>query len=340
MKKFIDSIKNIFTSDKAKNQHQVDLIDVKVTRKHALTANVCSLVLSRLDETPLPSSDAGAHIDVYLGNGLTRQYSLCQSPNSDTYEIAVLKESSSRGGSSFIHDNVNEGDILKISPPQNAFCLRDDELPSLLFAAGIGITPILPMAESLAQKSKEFQLIYCARYPDSTPYKDRIDNSNLSAMTTFHYSMAQPNQRLDIAKQLQQYSPTRHIYVCGPNQFIHQVLETAQSFGWQDENLHREFFAAEEVSNAENVPFEVQIKRTEEVFLVPKEQTMLEVLEENNYFVPSSCSEGLCGTCITDLITGQAEHRDLFLSKSEKAKMDKIMPCCSRAKGGRLVIDL
>ncbi len=124
---------------------------VKVARKAAVAEGIASFDLVSADGSALPRFTAGAHIDVHLAGGLMRQYSLCNSPaETHRYQLAVLREPASRGGSQAMHEQVHEGDVLTISAPRNQFPLQPRADKHLLLAGGIGITPIKAMAEALA----------------------------------------------------------------------------------------------------------------------------------------------------------------------------------------------
>lgn len=313
------------------------MIEVTISEKSALTDSICRLRLSAVDGTPLPKATPGAHIDVHLPNGIVRQYSLCSELTSNDYEIAVLKEPQSRGGSVWIHENLNVGDTLSISEPKNLFSLSPDANSTVLIAAGIGITPILAMAEHLQQQGANFTLHYCAKSPDQAAYLERIKNSELAAFSHFHFSQ---NGRVDLSQIIPPAQNDLHLYVCGPVEFNDAVIECASEKHWQSSNIHREYFSAATIDHSDDDSFEIEINSTGEIFTVNADQSMLDVLEDNGYSIPVACEEGVCGTCITGLLAGEADHKDVFMTKEEHAQMKQITPCCSRAKSARLKLDL
>ncbi|NVK57460.1 MAG: oxidoreductase [Alteromonadaceae bacterium] len=316
------------------------MIEVIVTNKQPLTASVCQLQLTAADGSPLPAWQAGAHIDVHLPNGIIRQYSLCGATDSNSYEIAILNEPNGRGGSQYIHNQLQQGDTLTISAPKNLFPLVPGKHKTLLIAAGIGITPILAMAEQLHAEQLPFELHFCARDQQHAAYYERITQSGYARHCLFHFSLGDSQKRLDPNQLLAGYSQDTQLYLCGPNQFIHDVIGAAEQLGWPAENIHREFFAAEAIDHSDDQSFEVVINSTGQVLQVAKDISILNVLEDNGLFIPVACEEGVCGTCITGLLEGEADHKDVFMSADEKQKMDQITPCCSRAKSKRLVLDL
>lgn len=313
-----------------------DQLQVVVTDKSMLSVAVCQLTLASEDGTVLPSWSAGAHIDVLLENDLIRQYSLCGEPGSDKYQIAVLLDPNSRGGSRYIHNNVQAGDTLTISIPRNHFGLDTSASPCWFFAAGIGITPIVSQVEACQQKQRPYKVVYAVSSDESAIYAERLGNP-----THVHlYSKKAFKQRLSIAACFEQVAPDTHVYVCGPNAFIEDVLAGAKQAGLPGLQIHREYFNASDAASAPGGAFEVEIASTGEVYRVEEDSTILSTLEEHGVFVPVSCEEGVCGTCVTGLKAGEADHRDVFLTDEEKADNKLITVCCSRAKSARLLLDL
>lgn len=313
------------------------MIKVTITEKSALTDNICCLKLSAASGEALPKATPGSHIDMYLPNGIIRQYSLCSELTSSDYEIAVLKEPLGRGGSVWIHENSNVGDTLTISEPKNLFSLSPEANSTLLIAAGIGITPILAMAEHLQQQGLEYRLHYFAKSPAHAAYIDRIQHSALAASTHFHFSQ---NGRINVSQIMPSAQSHLHLYVCGPAGFNDAVIECASNKGWQSSNIHREYFSAATIDHSEDDSFEIEINSSGKILQVNADQSMLDVLEDNGYSIPVACEEGVCGTCITGLLEGEADHKDVFMTQDEHAQMKQITPCCSRAKSSRIKLDL
>jgi vanillate O-demethylase ferredoxin subunit len=316
-------------------------LKVKVAAKTAEATDICSFELVSADGTPLPAFSAGSHIDVSVADGLTRQYSLCNDPSeSHRYLIAVLRDPGSRGGSVGMHDKVQVGDVITISAPKNHFQLAHDAKKHLLLAGGIGVTPILCMAERLAAVGGEFEMHYCARSADRTAFRERIAQSPFAAKVGFHFDDGDAGQKFDIAQRLKTPEPGTHLYVCGPKGFMDAVLNTARAQGWPEAQLHYEFFAADVSPKADDGSFEVQLASSGRVLVVAKDQTVVAALAEAGIEVPTSCEQGVCGTCLTRVISGEPDHRDMYLTPEEQAANDQFMPCCSRSKSARLVLDL
>jgi vanillate O-demethylase ferredoxin subunit len=290
---------------------------------------------------PLPAFSAGSHVDVQLPNGLTRQYSLCNDPaESHRYLIGVLRDPATRGGSQAMHDLVNAGDVLQISAPKNHFPLAHEARRSLLLAGGIGVTPILCMAERLAIGGADFEMHYCTRSRDRTAFHDRIAASAFAARVQFHFDDGDAAQKIDIASLLAAPQPGVHLYVCGPMGLMDAVLGTARANGWPQAQLHYEFFNAEVVHADSDASFEVQLASSGRIVVVPKDQTVVQALAAAGVEVQTSCEQGVCGTCLTRVLEGVPDHKDMYLTPEEQAANDQFTPCCSRARSLRLVLDL
>ncbi len=273
-----------------------------------------------------------------------RQYSLCGLDiAANEYEIAVLREPASRGGSVGVHEVLQVGQEISISAPRNEFPLdRESSGRILLFAGGIGITPIMAMAEALGHAGPDFELHYCGRALERMAYRARLSSGAIADRVTVHLDEGPAEQRLNLATTLGPWASGDRLYVCGPSGFIEAVLGAAGQLGWPTAQLNREFFKAPERHGDvdENLPFTVEIGSSGLKFLIPADRSIAEVLSENGVFIPTSCAEGICGTCVVNLIGGEPDHRDFLLSDADKAANSKLTTCCSRAKSDVLVLDL
>ena len=316
------------------------MIEVVVTSRNNEALDIYSYELACAQGGELPGFSAGAHIDVHLPGGLIRQYSLCNHPKErHRYLIGVLKDVASRGGSQSLHEQINSGDRLFISEPRNLFPLMAEGRRSLLFAGGIGITPILCMAEHLAHNGADFELHYCARSSERAAFVERLNGASFADRVHLHFD-EEVDSRLDAVKVLVNPQPGVHLYVCGPSGFMQHVLDSAKAQGWSDEQLHREYFAAAPVATSADGAFQVKLASSGQVFDIPTDKTVAQVLENHGVEIALSCEQGICGTCLTRVLEGVPEHRDLFLTEEEQAANDQFTPCCSRAKSKLLVLDL
>ena len=316
-------------------------LQVRIARKVDEAIDIVSLELVSVGDRPLPAFSAGSHIDMHLPNGLIRQYSLCNDSNeTHRYLIGVLRDPGSRGGSQSLHEAVNEGDVLHISAPKNHFPLAHEAKHSVLVAGGIGVTPILCMVERLAVTGASVEMHYCTRSPERTAFRDRISTSPFADKVQFHFDDGDAAQKLDLAKLLATEIPGVHLYVCGPKSFMDWLLNAARKAGWPAEQLHCEFFGAEVVKSGEDVSFEVKLASSGKVVPIPKDQTVVQALAAAGIEVLTSCEQGVCGTCLTRVLEGEPDHRDMYLTSEEQAANDRFMPCCSRSKSQLLVLDL
>ncbi len=313
---------------------------VQIKKKSDAAVDICAFELADPQGASLPAFSAGAHIDVLLGEGVVRQYSLCNHPDDrDRYLIGVLKDPASRGGSVAMHA-LREGDVIEISEPRNHFPLHAGAEHSVLLAGGIGITPVLCMAERLAHIDASFELHYCTRSPERTAFADRLQAPGLAACSRVYHDALPEQGKLDLAAVLAGPQPGRHLYVCGPTGFIDAVLAAAKAAGWADDNVHREYFGNVVQASADDGSFQVKVSSSGQVIAVGAEQTIVQALSDAGIDVPISCEQGVCGTCLTRVLAGEPDHRDLYLTDEEKAANDQLLPCCSRSKSPVLVLDL
>lgn len=314
-----------------------DWLQVRVARKAREADDIASFSLAPVEGEALPAYEAGAHIDVKLPDGTVRQYSLCgPATETDRYTLGVLREAGGRGGSTQMHDVVQEGDLLEISKPRNLFPLVPQKR-AILFAGGIGVTPILAMADSLAQEDVPFEVHYCTRSTKRAAFAEWLQALVLTDCAWLHFD-DQPETALDATAILSQPDPDTHLYVCGPDGFMDHVIDTARAAGWAESNIHFERFSAAPADEAAQGSFEIEIEGTGQLVLVAPGQPAIEALAEAGIEIPISCEQGICGTCLTDVVSGVPDHQDMFLSDEEKAANDCFTPCCSRALTPRLTI--
>lgn len=316
-------------------------LQVRVARKAAEAQDIVTLELVAADGAALPAFSAGSHIDVQLPNGFTRQYSLCNDPQeTHRYQIGVLRDAASRGGSAAVHDLVKEGDVLTISAPRNHFGLAHEAKKHLLLAGGIGVTPILCMAERLANTGGDFAMHYATRAPERTAFRQRIAASAFASRVQFHYDNGDAAQKLDLQALLSQPEAGTHLYVCGPKGFMDAVLNTARAAGWPEAQIHYEFFGAEVAKSDSDASFEIKLASSGRIVMVPKDQTVVQALAAAGVDIMISCEQGVCGTCLTRVLEGVPDHKDSYLTPEEQAANDQFTPCCSRSKTPQLVLDL
>lgn len=310
-------------------------MDLVIRGKRTLAEGICEFELVSADGSELPAFTAGGHLPIETPSGGMRQYSLSNDPSErDRYVIGVKLEPEGRGGSRSMIEDTAEGDPLSALPPANDFPL--EEAPAyILIAGGIGITPILCMARVLTSWGKPFQLIYCTRSPDVTAYGDALSSGELAGEIIVHHDGGDPDKVYDFWDLLE--TPTKaHVYCCGPKPLMEEVKGVTGH--WPAAAIHFEDFKPVEMFRSADVAFDVTLAKMGRTVTVPVGSTILEALRTDGIKTPSSCESGTCGTCKTQYLSGNVDHRDLVLMPEEKA--DKIMLCVSRADEGGLVLDL
>jgi vanillate monooxygenase ferredoxin subunit len=315
-------------------------LEVEVVARKDEAEGICSFTLIAVENSTLPPYTAGAHIDVETKPGTVRQYSLCGDPEqATTWRIGVLREENSRGGSQFMHDNVQVGARLRVSTPKNHFELIDAP-HSVLVAGGIGITPILAMAKKLSLQGASFEIHYCGRTESKMAFRDEIARSGFGGRSRIYINDAPKDAQFDAAAVARNAPSTSHLYVCGPAGFMDYVLGAAASADWSADRLHREHFSGVAVDTTNDGGFEVKLVKSGKNISIPAGKSVLEMLLQAGVDVNFSCENGVCGTCLTRVVEGIPDHRDTYLTVNERAANDQFTPCCSRSKTLVLAIDL
>ncbi|HEX5236992.1 MAG TPA: PDR/VanB family oxidoreductase [Sphingomicrobium sp.] len=312
---------------------QVQVADVR-----AEALDVMKLELRAIGGAQLPPFEPGAHLDLHLPNGLTRQYSLTNDwRERDRYVVAVARVADSRGGSSFVHSGVRSGAQLSISAPLNTFALDPRAERFLFIAGGIGVTPIMSMIRWCAVNSKPWRLIYAARSRQRAAFYEEL--CGLARDTAqFHFD-DECGQVLDVAHAIAGRQGSEWIYCCGPAPLMDSVKALTEHL--PSGTVRFEWFTTPETGEPqESNVFKVRLERSGVEFDVPENKSILEVLEENGIEHPFSCREGLCGTCLTNVLCGEPDHRDYVLTDEERVSGKLMTICCSRSKSPQLVLDL
>ncbi|ANJ27143.1 ferredoxin [Agromyces aureus] len=315
---------------------RVDAVDaVIVERMRRITDRVMHLTLRRADGERLPDWTPGSHIDLVLGDGTTRQYSLLGDTRDPfRYEIAVVREHDGRGGSRHVHDVLQAGDVVGIGGPRNNFRLVPS--PRYRFiAGGIGITPMLPMIRAAAEMGAEWELLYLGRSLTSMPFADQL----LEAHGERVRLRASDRGRVDVASWIGAFDADTKVYTCGPVSLIEAVVDATAAWrpGWS--RVER-FEASDAGEPARTTAFEVEVEGSGRVITVEPGVAVASALREAGFDLLTSCSRGVCGTCETDVVGGDPDHRDAILDDVERAAGNCFFPCVSRSKSDRLVIAL
>ncbi|MBU2287194.1 MAG: cytochrome P450/oxidoreductase [Gammaproteobacteria bacterium] len=313
---------------------------LRVESVTTVAEGIVRLRLVSPDGKALPHWTPGSHIDIECGSpGLSRQFSLCGDPqDAGAYEIAVLREADGRGGSTWVHDRVRPGDTLKVRGPRNHFRLDESAGGTALFiAGGIGITPISAMARRAREIGIDYTLHYSGRSRRSMALLDELQALHGQRL---HVHASDEGTRNDLGALLATPLPGTRIYACGPLGML-DALRT-HCAAWPDDALRVEHFEStlSRLDPSKEHAFEAELKDSGVVVPVRADQSLLAALRAANIDVQSDCEEGLCGTCEVRVLAGEIDHRDLVLTRAERDGNDRMMSCCSRARGARVVIEL
>ncbi|MFQ6180677.1 Rieske 2Fe-2S domain-containing protein [Sinorhizobium meliloti] len=312
-------------------------VRVTVARKWMAAEGIAAFEL-RPVKGLLPTFQPGAHIDVHLPNGLIRQYSITNGPGeSDSYVIGVKLERDSKGGSLCMHETLREGDVLAISEPRNNFPLRRDAEKTILVAGGIGVTPLIAMAQALKNQNLDFAFHYFAQNQEQLAFPEKT--ALLGEALKPHLGLRPDATAAELEGILSGYRPGMHLYLCGPGPMLEAARRIAADRGWPETAVHFEYFKNTNTID-DSSSFEVALARSCVTLKVPAGRTILEVMREAGIDMPSSCEQGACGTCLATVIEGEPDHQDVYLNDAERRSGTKIMTCVSRAKSARLVLDL
>ncbi len=309
-------------------------LQVRVTSIQWKSESVRGVELRSPDGDELPAFDAGSHINVHLPNGLVRSYSLVNPPGERSrYVLGVAKDRSSRGGSVYMHEQLRVGEVLAISPPSNLFPLREDA-PAILIGGGIGVTPLLCMAARLDELGRDWTIYHAVRarseaafIDDLAPFGDRVHV----------HCDDEEGGVLNLAEIVAVSSPETHLYCCGPLPMMKVFGELTRDL--DPSRVHVEHFSPIEDAAVQG-GYLVELARSARTIAVPQGSTILEALANAGINVPSSCRQGVCGTCETAVLAGIPDHRDSILTPAERASNSMMMVCCSGSLSEKLVLDL
>ncbi len=294
------------------------------------------------DGCELPAAPAGSHIDVHVAPGLVRQYSICNGPDEKTaYQIAVKRESQSRGGSVALFENKQVGDALFISKPRNRFPLKIGVPSHVLFAGGIGITPLLSMLKHLTQAGEKCRLHYFARSKECVAFAGLFERAEYRDKVTICIGQSPAQSQAVIEQALHQTDQETHIYACGPIAFMDSVEKAAVTLGRNPECFSSERFSERRIAgdDMDNSGFEVEFAASRRILAVHGNETIVQAMRTAGMEPRTSCEVGICGSCALRVLKGKIEHRDEYLTDEEKRSGVVILPCVSRAKSSKIVVD-
>lgn len=311
-------------------------VAVEVSRIEQLTPTIKLFEFTPIGAEPLPPFSAGSHITVDMSDELSRSYSLINAPMSPkTYEIAVLLDEQSKGGSAYMHSEITVGTQLTVSEAANFFPLaQEQDSKHILIAGGIGITPFMSYLYELELLGADFELHYCFRDAANAAFIDELKARIGDKLFTYEQSA---DQRLDVAGLIAKNAGNSHVYVCGPQPLIDDVVANGNNV-LGEERTHYELFGEAQSSGG---AFEVHFQRSGFSLDVGENMSILQAIEADSRIkIECLCRNGVCGTCETTILEGEADHRDSYLDDEEQEAQETMMVCVSRAKGKRIVLDL
>lgn len=302
-----------------------------ITARQVAGRDICLLTLQAENGTPLPEAMPGAHIDLHLPDGRSRQYSLLSCA---PYTIAIKAVRDGRGASQWLHDTLKVGDTIRIGMPRNNFALREGATDTVLLAGGIGITALLCMYDALIAEGRTVCLHYWARSVEET-----FLHAQLSSRPGLHIHSC-GGRVTSMAAVMAEHGPEADLYCCGPTRMLAEFTALTQDRNPQ--RLHIERFSADSTTLPETTDngFSVQLARSGTTIAVGKDQSILEALTAAGVDIEYSCEEGLCGACEARVLDGTPLHRDSIRTPDEHDQRRTIMLCVSRARSGILVLDL
>jgi ferredoxin-NADP reductase len=312
--------------------------EVTVGALRSVARDVLAVELRHKSGQSLPGAQAGAHIDLALGNGLVRQYSLVNATGQDRldrYVVAVGWDAASRGGSVWIHEKLKVGQSLRVSTPRNLFEMSPEHRRVLLLAGGIGITPIYAMAQACAQRGLTFELWASARSASRLAYLEEL-KALAGPELRLHFDDEQGGpMNLQERLEAQQWDA---VYACGPAPMLDAL--TAATTHWSPGSVRMERFKGTQAPAADRQPFELKLLRAGLSTTIDAHESVLDGMERLGVDHPWSCREGICGTCEAPVVEGDVQHLDFVLTPQERAEQRRMMVCVSRCGGDRLVLDI
>ena len=317
-----------------------EMLELLVLGIRLQAPQVRSIELAAPDGAQLPAFDAGAHIDLHFAKGMVRSYSLLNAPwERDRYVVAVLRDPMSRGGSQYLHEQLQVGDRLRVSVPRNHFPLDEGEHHSVLIAGGIGVTPILCMGRRLQRLGRSFEVIYLARSRQGAAYRAELAALGVPVREHFDDVAGAPPDLRGLLRDRARGQNT-HFYACGPGPMLDAFLATCRELGHTHTHVERFSGAPLRASAKALNNYTVELRRSGQLLQVTPAKSLLDTLLDANVRVEHNCEQGYCGSCETRLLEGIAEHRDTLLTDEQRASNQSMMVCVSGARSERLVLDL
>lgn len=312
-------------------------VEMRVRGLREEAVDILGVELCMADAAPLPFAwTPGAHVDLQLGDGLVRQYSLTNLADQSGLHLAIKREPDSRGGSRWLHEQLRIGARLRVGAPRNLFPLQDGGDEVWLVAAGIGITPLLAMYRHCLRRGRPVRLLYFARSEAHLAFASTFAGDARASLIC-GLPAGEVSGRL--RGELPAWRPGLQLYTCGPAPFMASVMQAASAADWPQQALHQEHFQA--AANTPDTPAGLQLvlARSGQSVSVEAGESLVAAAARVGVSIPTSCGMGMCGCCMTRVLAGTPEHRDQYLSEAERASGEWLLPCVSGCRDGRLELD-
>ncbi len=314
---------------------------MRLTERQRIAEDVFAVTLMSPTGAPIPAIAPGDHVEVLVPGG-TRAYSLCNPPGVRDRYLLGIQRSSLTGGAQYLCQTCDVGDTVQVRGPNNCFALSPLAQRVVLVAGGIGITPIISMAEHLAAQGIEFEMHYSARSGAAAAFVDRLEGSAFRHQVRYYFRRDTQGQRLRLDALFEDLDASTHVYLCGPAAMLAEAISLSERHSLTDRLHYERFGASAPASPSPTVDssFDVLAARSGQRIHVPADCSIAAALTRAGVDVPLSCEQGYCGMCVTRVLHGVPDHRDVALSPAERAANNVILPCVSRAKSALLTLDL
>lgn len=314
---------------------------MRLTERQPIAEDVFAVTLMSPTGAPIPAIAPGDHVEVRVPGG-TRAYSLCNPPGVRDRYLLGIQRSSLTGGAQYLCQTCNVGDTVQVRGPRNCFALSPLAQRAVLVAGGIGITPIVTMAERLAAQGIDFEMHYSARSRAAAAFVNRLEGSAFRDRVRYYFRLDTQGGRLRLDALFEELDASTHIYLCGPAAMLTEAISLSERHSLTD-RLHYERFGASDLTNASpavDSSFDVLAARSGRRIHVPANCSIAAALTRAGIDVPLSCEQGYCGMCATRVLYGVPDHRDAALSPAERAANNVILPCVSRSRSALLTLDV
>ncbi len=276
---------------------------------------------------------AGAHLELQIPGVGTRIYSLCGNPSDERrWQIAIKRATRSRGGSNWLHDNLNKGDIIYTTFPRAGFKIAESAQRHIMVAGGIGVTPFLAMAHSLEAQGKDWHL-HIVNRGQILP----LEIAALMGTNRVVFHDTNKVARPPISTLVGSANLDTAAYCCGPT----DMVESFQTYtaDWPTGLAQIEYFLPPKIEPvADAMPYRVTLAKSGISGNVTADETLLQALRRLGKKVDSSCEGGICGVCEVAWLEGSPVHRDLILSPERRNT--HLLACVSGCSSDKLVLDL